>query len=45
MVGTSGTDDCVMAEWFLEFNLPRLWQPAGNPSKQRRPSWLHRRAS
>lgn len=34
------TDDCVMAHWFLEWNLPRLARPGaprGRPS--RRPSW------
>lgn len=34
------TDDCVMAQWFLEWNLPRLiTQEAKNP-KLRRPHWM-----
>lgn len=30
----TGTDDCVLAEWFFEFNLPKLI-----PSASRRPAW------
>lgn len=34
-------DDCVMAQWFFEFHLPRLF-PRGKASTRRlpRPSWL-----
>jgi hypothetical protein len=34
------TDDCVMAQWFLEWHLPHLI-PTGQPlPRMRRPSWL-----
>jgi hypothetical protein len=34
------SDDCVMAQWFLEWHLPRL-VPSGKPlPRARRPSWL-----
>jgi hypothetical protein len=34
------TDDCVMAQWFLEWHLPRL-VPAGAPlPRAKRPTWL-----
>jgi hypothetical protein len=37
----SATDDCVMAHWFLEWHLPRLWpKRAAAPSVARRPSWI-----
>lgn len=37
-----GTDDCVLAEWFLEFNLDRLFIPGAElaQGKKSRPSWL-----
>jgi hypothetical protein len=40
------TDDCVMAEWFLEWNLPRLL-PARRVDlrSQPRPSWIPRPGS
>lgn len=39
----SSTDDCVMAQWFLEWHLPRLF-PKTSAAVQpaRRPSWITR---
>ena len=35
------TDDCVMAQWFLEWNLPNIYVPvSGSGRSQWRPSWL-----
>jgi hypothetical protein len=35
------SDDCVMAQWFLEWNLPRLIPPSKPlPRNPHRPSWL-----
>jgi hypothetical protein len=35
------TDDCVMAEWFFEWNLPNLDAPnATTPVASWRPSWI-----
>lgn len=36
----SSTDDCVLAHWFLEFNLPRLTPRTTAPKKAARPSWI-----
>lgn len=37
----SRTDDEVMAQWFVEYNLERLWTPSiENMKRQWRPSWL-----
>ncbi len=33
------TDDCVMAHWFLEWNLPRIYSPQVAEGKSWRPSW------
>jgi hypothetical protein len=33
------TDDCVMAHWFLEWNLPKIYSPETAEGKQWRPSW------
>ena len=33
------TDDCVMAHWFLEWNLPRIYSPNETAGKMWRPSW------
>ena len=33
------TDDCVMAHWFLEWNLPKIYAPETGNGKQWRPSW------
>jgi hypothetical protein len=33
------TDDCVMADWFGEWNLPRIYAPEVAEGKQWRPSW------
>jgi hypothetical protein len=33
------TDDCVMAHWFLEWNLPKIYAPEVAEGKQWRPSW------
>lgn len=35
----STTDDCVMAHWFLEWNLPKIYAPEQGEGKQWRPSW------
>lgn len=34
-----GTDDCVMAQWFFEWNLPRLTARGILVPRQKRPSW------
>jgi hypothetical protein len=34
------TEDCVMAQWFLEWRLPQLVPSAGSLPKFRRPPWL-----
>jgi hypothetical protein len=34
------TDDCVMAQWFLEHNLEKLYVPQTDGAKQWRPSWI-----
>tara|TARA_B110000196_G_scaffold319308_1_gene337008 strand:+ start:179 stop:1585 length:1407 start_codon:yes stop_codon:yes gene_type:complete len=36
----SRTDDCVMAQWFLEHNLEKLYVPPHDGIKQWRPSWV-----
>ena len=36
----SATDDCVMAQWFLEHNLPNISLPRGNVTSLWRPSWI-----
>ena len=36
----SDTTDQVMAHWFMEYQLPRLFHPDTPPAIQRRPSWL-----
>ena len=36
----SRTDDCVMAQWFLEHNLEKLYVPQGIGVKQWRPTWI-----
>ena len=36
----SRTDDCVMAQWFVEHNLEKLYTPMAEPVKQWRPSWV-----
>jgi hypothetical protein len=39
------TDDCVMAEWFLEWNLPNLTGSVSGKSQRRHvPSWMRRPA-
>lgn len=42
----SVTTDCLMAQWFLEHNLDRIWiaAPEDQP-KLKRPGWLKRRAA
>lgn len=42
--GGPGTTDCLMAQWFLEFHLPKLYVPTGPPKKSRRPSWVREKA-
>jgi hypothetical protein len=34
------TDDCVMAQWFVEHNLPNISLPRGNVTPLWRPSWI-----
>lgn len=34
------TDDCVMAQWFLEARLPEIWTPQVAPPAFRRPGWM-----
>ena len=34
------TDDCVMAQWFLEWNLPNLYLPKTAAASTWRPSWV-----
>ena len=36
----SATDDCVMAQWFLEHNLPNISLPKGNETPLWRPTWM-----
>jgi hypothetical protein len=37
----SATDDCIMAHWFLEWHLPRLFpKRVAVPTPARRPSWM-----
>jgi hypothetical protein len=36
----STPDDCVMAQWFLEFNLPRLAFRGIEVAQQSRPAWV-----
>lgn len=41
----STTTDCVMAHWFLEWHLPRLYpKRVAPPAPAKRPSWLKERA-
>lgn len=34
------TDDCLMAQWFLEYWLPTIGRPPSQPKQLRRPSWM-----
>lgn len=34
------TDDCVMAQWFLEHNLEKIYVPTIVNNRQWRPSWM-----
>jgi len=34
------TDDCVMAEWFFEWNIPNLYQPRTQKVQAWRPKWV-----
>ena len=36
----SRTDDCVMAEWFLEHNLEKIYVPSIINNRQWRPTWI-----
>ena len=36
----SRTDDCVMAQWFLEHNLEKIFVPTIVNNRQWRPSWM-----
>jgi hypothetical protein len=36
----AATDDCVMAQWFVEHNLPNISLPRGNVTPLWRPSWI-----
>ena len=42
--GGPGTNDCLMAQWFLEFHIPKLYLPTKEPRKLRRPSWAREKA-
>ena len=35
-----GSDDCVMAHWFMEWNLPRIYTPEVDSTPLWRPSWV-----
>ena len=35
----TSTDDCVMAQWFLEWNLPKISSPSSEPVFMWRPTW------
>lgn len=41
----AATDDCVMAQWFVEHNLPNLSLPKGNVTPLWRPSWIREASS
>ena len=34
------TDDCVMAQWFFEWNIPNLYQPKTQKVQAWRPNWV-----
>lgn len=36
----ANTDDCVMAQWFFEHNVPHIRTPRGNVVPMWRPSWI-----
>jgi hypothetical protein len=36
------TDDCVMAEWFFEWNLPNIYLPQNKSVAPWRPKWVRR---
>jgi hypothetical protein len=36
----SRTDDCVMAEWFFEWNLPSIYLPQNKSVAAWRPKWV-----
>ena len=36
----AATDDCVMAQWFFEHNIPNIVLPSGNVTPLWRPSWM-----
>ena len=36
----SRTDDCVMAQWFVEHNLEKIGRPTASAAVQWRPSWV-----
>ena len=36
----SRTDDCVMAQWFLEWNIPNLYMPKSVSAPAWRPTWV-----
>lgn len=42
--GKGGTDDTVMAHWFMEFQLPKLYRPDRGTGQSWRPSWVRRSA-
>lgn len=37
---SAGTDDCMMAQWFLEYHLPTLSRPVAPAKRLKRPSWM-----
>lgn len=34
------TDDCVMAQWFFEYQLPKIYRPQVKAPQFKRPSWM-----
>ena len=40
-----GSDDCVMAHWFMEWNLPRIYTPQVDSKPLWRPSWVRNQRS
>ena len=40
----ASTDDCVMAQWFLEHNLPNIHISTGNVTPMWRPTWMTKKA-
>jgi hypothetical protein len=39
------TDDCLMAHWFVEWNLPNIYYPKRHSEPAKRPSWLKKKVA